>query len=49
MLDDIVNVPIISYAPIKKKNKEKPKYTKSDAMRNLYKAKVSSITKKRGQ
>ena len=51
MFNDIANIVVI--APEKQKeNKEivsRPKYTKSQAMRNVYKAKVNNITKKRGK
>ena len=46
MLGQILNIPIISNKPVKEA--ERVKYTKSDALRNVYKAKVNKITKKRG-
>jgi hypothetical protein len=49
MFNDIANITIISPQPDKIKIKPRPKYTKSDALRNVYKAKVDNITKKRGK
>jgi|TARA_R100001594_G_C3963440_1_gene245961 hypothetical protein len=49
MFDEISNIPILKPA-LKKPNRQPGvKYTRSDAMRNIYKAKVNNITKKRGK
>ena len=49
MFDEIANIVIISPKTENKQIVPKPKYTKSDALRNVYKAKVSNINKKRGK
>ena len=49
MFDEISNRPILKPA-LKKPNRQPGvKYTRSNAMRNIYKAKVDNITKKRGK
>jgi hypothetical protein len=48
MLDSIANI-FIPSPKIPGENKIRHKYTKSDALRNIYKAKVDKITKKRGK
>ena len=49
MFDEISNIPILKPA-LKKPNRQPGvKYTRPDAMRNIYKAKVNNITKKRGK
>jgi hypothetical protein len=49
MFNDIANIPILSVKKEKENIVPRPKYTKSQAMRNVYKAKVNNITKKRGK
>jgi len=49
MFDEIANIVIISPKPEHKQIVPKQKYTKSEALRNVYKAKVSNINKKRGK
>ena len=49
MFDDIIDIPIFKPTLKKQKPKARPKYTKSEAIRNIYKAKVDNITKKRGK
>jgi len=49
MFNDIANIAIITPKPEKKQSVSKPKYSKSQALRNVYKAKVSNINKKRGK
>jgi|TARA_R110002012_G_C11328358_1_gene576716 hypothetical protein len=46
---DIIDIPIIKPALKKPKKKPRPKYTRSNTLRNIYKAKVNNITKKRGK
>jgi hypothetical protein len=48
MLDSIANISI-PFPKIPDEEKIRHKYTKSDALRNIYKAKVDKITKKRGK
>ena len=49
MFNDIANIAIITPKPEEKQIVPKHKYTKSDALRNIYKVKVDKITKKRGK
>jgi len=49
MLDEIANIPIISRKVVPKKKQQRKKYTKSNALRNVYRAKVRSHNKKRGK
>ena len=46
---DIIDIPIVKPALKKPKKKPRSKYTRSNALRNIYKAKVNNITKKRGK
>ena len=48
MLDSIANISI-PFPKIPEEKKVRHKYTKSDALRNVYKAKIDKITKKRGK
>jgi len=48
MLDSIAHISI-PFPKITVENEVRHKYTKSDALRNIYKAKVDKITKKRGK
>jgi len=48
MLDSIANISI-PFPKIPEEKKVRHKYTKSDALRNIYKVKVDKITKKRGK
>jgi hypothetical protein len=48
MLNDIANITIMPHKNIKRPKQEQNKYTKSDALRNVYRAKVHTLINKRG-
>jgi|6_EtaG_2_1085325.scaffolds.fasta_scaffold142567_2 hypothetical protein len=49
MLKEIGNITILPTKFKQERSVQENKYTRSDALRNIYKAKVNTITKKRGK